>query len=104
MFHLCSGQEVNLEYGTVAMNTNGTYTYTPYDGVLPEEGQLLDTYEYQVRDSKGNTAKTNVKIYILCACPEGDSVDALGNMSMLLLLLMTGLMGLYFIRKEETSA
>ena len=100
-----AGQAVELQYGTVIMNADGTYTYTPYDNALPEEGQLLDTFVYQLTGpGENNTDLATVRIYIDCACPEGDSVDALGNLTMLLLFFMTGFIGLYFIRKEEERA
>ena len=56
-------------YGTVVINPDGTYTYTPNPGYVGP-----DTFEYQIQDPDGNTDTATVTITV-AADPNGPAND-----------------------------
>jgi len=85
-------------YGTVEVNEDGTYIYTPY----ADHNDVQDSFTYEIEDSNGDTDQARVCIDVDCASSQtSDGGDALGTMSMLLMLFLTGMVGLYYVRREE---
>lgn len=84
-------------HGTVVVNPDGTYTYTPdadYNGP--------DSFTYTITDANGNQDTATVNIDVDCASSQtSDSGDAFGALSMFFMMMLTGIAGLYFVRKEE---
>ena len=58
------------EHGTVVVNSNGTFTYTPYQGYCG-----LDSFTYSLTDVDGDSDKARVDITIEC----NDAPDAIGD-------------------------
>jgi len=84
-------------HGTVSMALDGTYIYTPdadYNG--PDE------FDYMIIDTVGQKDPAVVDVDVDCASSQtSDGGDALDSMSIFMLLLLTVLIGLYSIRKED---
>ena len=89
-------------HGVVTMDDGGT----PNDGsddilrYVPNAGYSgTDTFTYTVRNSAGEeitkTVVLNVKEH------KSDSGDTLGNFSIMLMILLTSVIGLYYNRREE---
>lgn len=83
--------------GSVVVNTDGTYVYTPdanYNGP--------DGFIYEIEDSNGDRDRAQVCIDVDCASTQtSDGGDTLNMASMLFMLFFTGLIGLYYVRREE---
>jgi len=61
-----------------------------------------DKFTYTITDKYGRTSTATVVLSVDCSSSQkSDGGDALGTVSMLLMLLMTMGMGMYFVRKEE---
>ena len=63
-------------YGTIQVNTDGTYLYTltsPVDGATADDGALTETaadsFTYQVTDNNGNTSTGTININIVDDVP-----------------------------------
>ncbi|MCW8820741.1 MAG: Ig-like domain-containing protein, partial [Sulfurovum sp.] len=93
-------------YGTVALDDGGTpddptddvLIYTPY----PDYNDINDSFTYTITDALGFTSTANVTLYIECGSSQtSDGGDALGVVGMLIMMFLTGTVGLYFIRREE---
>jgi uncharacterized repeat protein (TIGR01451 family) len=84
-------------HGSVVVNKDGTFVYRPdadYNGP--------DSFTYEIMDSNGDTSQAEVCIDVDCASSQtSDSGDALGTLSMFFMMILTGITGLYFVRKEE---
>jgi len=91
------GQIIPTEHGTVSMELDGTYIYTPetnYNGP--------DVFDYVIIDEKDQEDPAIVDVTVDCASTQtSDSGDTLGTISMLMIIFMTTLVGLYFVRREE---
>ncbi len=90
------------EHGTVEIveGADGIHMilYTPE----PDYNYAPDAFRYSITDAHGNVAEATVRLDIQCASSQSsDSGDALGTVSMLVLAMMTLMIGLYFVRKEE---
>jgi uncharacterized repeat protein (TIGR01451 family) len=91
------GKTVELEYGVISMEENGIYTYTPYFNAVGR-----DTINYIMEDSIGQTSVANILMQVDCASSQtSDGGDSLETLSMLLMLFIMGMTGIYYIKKEE---
>jgi len=93
-------------YGTVALDDGGTENdptddvliYTPY----PDYNDINDSFTYTITDASGLTSTANVRLYVECGSTQtSDGGDALGLVSMLMMMFLTATIGLYVIRREE---
>ncbi len=93
------GTTIDTEHGTVSMELDGTYTYAPepnYSG--PDE------FDYVIVDTIGQKDPAVVDVDVNCASTQtSDSGESLGMLSMIMLMLLTIMTGLYFARNEEMS-
>ncbi|HFQ62219.1 MAG TPA: hypothetical protein ENK39_07990, partial [Epsilonproteobacteria bacterium] len=93
-------------HGTVSLDNHGTPN-DPTDDVFifepePNVPQLTDSFTYTITDANGDTSTATVTLDINCASTQtSDSGDALGIISMLMMIFMTIMTGLYLVRKEE---
>ncbi|HFQ62503.1 MAG TPA: hypothetical protein ENK39_09440, partial [Epsilonproteobacteria bacterium] len=61
-----------------------------------------DTFRYAITDVNGQTADAIVNLNIQCGSSQtSDGGDAMGSMSMLMMMCLTLISGLYFVRKED---
>ena len=94
------GEKVKLKYGSISMQVNGHYIYSPYVNVKGGE----DTIKYSMKDTLDQTSSANILIKV--ACTSSQLSDSGGNKNIIYLLLMflfMGMTGLYNIRKEGKS-
>ena len=85
-------------HGEVDLNPDsGKFTYSPeanYNGP--------DNFSYRLRNSEGQSDTARVHIDVNCAASQtSDNGDSVSFMTMLITWILTTLVGLYFIRKEE---
>ena len=100
---MTTGQTLRLEYGSVTMNKEGVFTYTPFPETLTIDAIMEEHFTYRLTTVTGAHATAKVYICIAC-CPESsDTVDALSNIGLVTLLFMFASLGLYFIGKEEEA-
>ncbi|MDQ7085834.1 MAG: Ig-like domain-containing protein [Sulfurovum sp.] len=86
---------VTLDDGDTEFDlTDDRLRYVPNRGYSGE-----DSFTYTIRDSAGEVV-TKTKILIVEGT-RSDSGDTLGQWSMLILMLLTGMIGLYYVRREE---
>ncbi|RUM71722.1 MAG: hypothetical protein DSZ08_02515 [Sulfurovum sp.] len=98
-----SGDEVTIldvdGKGTWDVNTDtGSISFIPVDDFA---GSVNATY--QIKDSCGkasNVARVTVAYNATCTSIT-DSGSTLGTLSMIILMILTGLIGLYYMRREE---
>lgn len=91
------GNTIELDYGVVSMDENGIYTYDPF-----VNANGIDTFRYIMEDSAGNTSEANVIVTVDCASSQrSDSASSLNIMGMLCMIFTMGIVGLYYLRKEE---
>jgi CshA-type fibril repeat protein len=94
---IAAGESVELDYGVLSMDENGIYSYNPFANAVG-----TDEFRYIMEDSVAQTSEANVVLSVDCASSQkSDSGSSLDGLSLWLMLLFTGLTGLYFIRKEE---
>jgi T1SS-143 domain-containing protein len=68
-------------YGTIQINSDGTYIYTlrdPYtsaDGTAPSTEENKDSFTYKVTDGNGNTSTATINISIVDDIPVADGAD-----------------------------
>ena len=93
-------------HGFAALDDGGT-SDDPTDDVLlytPEadKNDISDNFTYTITDAQGNTSTARVTVNVHCASSQvSDSADALGRLSIIILMFFTMAFGLYFVRKEE---
>ena len=93
-------------HGTVALDDGGTPN-DPTDDVLlyapkADVNNITDSFTYTITDALGNTSTATVTLNVNCASSQtSDSGDALGTFSIMLMMFLTLMSGLYFVRKEE---
>jgi CshA-type fibril repeat protein len=93
-------------HGTVSLDNHGTPN-DPTDDVFifepePNVPLVTDTFTYTITDANGDTSTATVTLDINCASTQtSDSGESLGIISMLMMIFMTIMTGLYLIRKEE---
>ncbi|PHS41798.1 MAG: hypothetical protein COB07_01790 [Sulfurovum sp.] len=93
-------------YGTVGLDDGGTAN-DPTDDVLiytpaADLNNLVDKFTYTITDAAGNTSTATVSLNVNCASSQtSDGGDALGTFSIMLMMFLTLMTGLYFARKEE---
>ena len=97
------GETLRLDYGSVTMQSNGTYTYTPYPETLTMDAYIEENFQYILANDAGKSDIANVNICVTFECPETSDADALNNVGLSMLFLMLAMVGLYFIRKEEST-
>ena len=94
------------EYGEVSLDDGGTPN-DPTDDVLiykpkADINNIVDTFTYTITEAEGHTDTAIVSVKVNCASSQtSDSGDALGTWSIMMMLLMTLISGLYFVKKEE---
>ena len=83
-YALADGQSATGAYGTILINSNGSYTYTlsaPVDGSTANDGitteQNKDSFSYKVTDANGNTTTGTIYIDIVDDVPVQISPDDL---------------------------
>jgi len=98
-------QLTDPEHGEVAYDDGGTPTDLSDDVfVYMAEDDFVGTvtFDYKIVDAMGNEDIATVTLNVDCASSQtSDSGDAFGKASMALMMFMTMLLGLYFVRKEE---
>ena len=94
------------EHGSVALDDGGTPN-DPTDDVLiytpaADVNNVVDSFTYTIMDAQGNTSTATVTVAVNCTSSQSsDGGDALGRLSIMIMMFMTLMSGLYFIRKEE---
>ena len=93
--------------GTTSLDDGGTPNNPLDDMILyePESNyQGSDTFEYTISDCAGLSDTATVTLDIDCSSTQrSDSGDALGKVSIIFMMILTGLIGLYYIRREELT-
>ena len=93
-------------HGSVALDDGGTPN-DPTDDVLiytpvADGNNIVDRFTYTITDAAGNISTATVTIDVDCASSQtSDSGDALGTLSIIMMMFLTVMSGLYFVRKEE---
>jgi hypothetical protein len=93
-------------YGTVGLDDGGTAN-DPTDDVLiytpqADINNIVDKFTYTITDAAGNTSTATVTLNVNCASSQtSDGGDALGTFSIILMMFLTLMTGLYFAREEE---
>ncbi len=91
------GTTIELDNGIISMEEDGIYTYTPFSNAVGN-----DTIKYIMKDSTNQTSKADIAIKVNCASSQiSDGADSLETLGMLLMLLIMGMTGVYYIKKEE---
>jgi len=94
------------KHGTVSLDDGGTpndptddvFIYTPEANIA----HVQDSFEYTITDSNGDTSTAEVLLDVNCASTQkSDSGSALGVISMLMMMFMTTMAGLYYARRED---
>jgi len=84
--------------GTPNDPTDDVLLYTPAADV----NNITDSFTYTITDAQGNTSTATVTLNVNCASSQrSDGGDALGMFSIMLMMFLTLMSGLYFARKEE---
>jgi len=90
--------------GTANDPTDDLLIYTPY----PDSNHLRDEFVYTIKDAEGRTSEALVTLDLQCTSSQpsdngfgGDGGDALSKTGILLMLFLTLLTGLYFVKQEE---
>jgi hypothetical protein len=92
--------------GTVSLDDGGTPN-DPTDDVLiytpkADVNNIKDRFTYTITDALGNTSTATVTVAVNCTSSQSsDGGDALGTLSIMMMMFMTLMSGLYFMRKEE---
>jgi len=89
------------QHGTVEIiyDSNGkpTVLYTPD----PDINYVPDEFRYSITDANGNVAVATVSLDLQCVTSQSSDGDALGTISIFMLMLFTLMSGLYFVRREN---
>jgi len=84
-------------HGSVIVDTNGTFVYRPeadYNGP--------DSFRYEIEDANGDKSQTDVCIDVDCASSQvSDGGDIFGIINMLIMILLSVIIGLYFVKREN---
>jgi len=96
------------QYGAVNLDDGGTPNDPLDDKLLyipdPNLNHLVVNFTYTITDSLGNTATASVVLNIVCTSTQrSDSGNALGYTSFFMVIFLTLLIGIYFIRKETET-
>ncbi len=93
-------------HGSVVLDDGGTPN-DPTDDVLiytpaADVNNIADRFTYTITDAAGNISTATVTLNVKCASSQtSDSGDALGTLSIIIMMFFTVMSGLYFVRKEE---
>ena len=90
------------EHGTVTLDDGGTPDNLTDDLLryVPDSGYIgPDAFTYTIIDNNGDMVTKTFTVNV--DARRSDNGDALGTFSIILMMLLTGLIGLYYIRREE---
>ena len=93
-------------HGSVALDDGGTPN-DPTDDILlytpaADVNNITDSFTYTITDAQGNTSTATVTLNVNCASSQtSDGGDALGTVSIMMMMFLTLMSGLYFVRREE---
>jgi hypothetical protein len=93
-------------YGTVSLDDGGTPN-DPTDDIfifvpIPNVPVTQDSFTYKIIDADGDESIATVRLSINCASTQtSDGGDTLGMLGMLMMMFMSMMIGLYFVRREE---
>ena len=63
---------------------------------------VADSFEYTVTDCRGNSSTATVTLDIQCASTQtSDTGSAMNTITMMLMMILTGTIGLLYVRREE---
>ncbi len=90
------------EYGNVEViygdDGRPTILYSPD----PDINRVPDVFRYSITDRNAQTADALVRLDVQCSSSQtSDGGDAMGTFSIFIMMLLTILSGIYFVRKEE---
>jgi uncharacterized repeat protein (TIGR01451 family) len=84
-------------HGSVVIDADGTFIYRPdadYNGP--------DSFRYEIEDANGDKSQTDVCIIVDCASSQvSDGGDSFGMINMLIMILLSIIVGFYFMKKEN---
>jgi hypothetical protein len=91
--------------GTVSVDDAGTpkdlsddvLIYTPEANIC----DTTDSFQYTVTDCKGNSSTATVTLDIDCASTQTSDGTAMNSIAMMLMMMLTGFIGLLYVRREE---
>lgn len=72
-----AGAEIVGDYGTLTVNANGGYSYTP-NGAAPAGSTVTDSFVYTIRDGDGDMATTTMGIAVTGVAGSGFNVRDFG--------------------------
>lgn len=74
------GTALDGVYGSILMQSDGSYTYTPYaDLCLAPGQQVADTFTYTLCDDRGGKSSTTLTVHVSAAA--GENSPAAGNLA-----------------------
>jgi len=92
-------------YGTVSVDDGGTPKNLKDDVLIyTPEANLCDTtdsFQYTVTDCQGNSSTATVTLDIACTSTQTSDGSAMNTMTMMLMMILTGMLGLLYVRREE---
>jgi len=91
-------------HGTTALDDAGTVKDPSDDRIIyvPEANYNgADSFTYTIADCHEQTASAKVNLDVQCASSQTSDGDALNNMGILLMMILTSIVGLIYIRREE---
>jgi hypothetical protein len=93
--------------GRVSLDDAGTPS-DPSDDVLiyvPEANicDATDSFQYTVTDCDGGSSTATVTLDIECSSTQTSDGDAMSKITMMLMMILTGMLGLLYTRREENS-
>ncbi len=94
------------EHGTISIDDGGTPDDPSDDQFIYEpdvdHNNIIETFTYTIVDAAGNTSTATVTLDVQCTSSQrSDGGDALGMVSMFMMMFLTAMTGLYFVRREE---
>jgi uncharacterized repeat protein (TIGR01451 family) len=85
--------------GSVVVHKDGTYDYTPHANYVGS-----DSFIYEIEDANGDKDRAQVCIDVACASSQrSDGGDSYTLWSILAFMFFTGLIGFYYIGREENK-
>jgi len=71
--------------------------YTPHANI----NQVEDSFIYSITDTQGNTTNATVILDVQCASTQTSDGDTHNNITLFMMMILTMLIGIYMIRREE---
>ena len=88
-------------YGTleVVVESDGgsIILYSPFANI----NHVPDSFRYSITDVNGNTSEATVQLDVQCASTQTSDGDAHSSITLVIMMLLTMMIGLYTIRKED---